>query len=201
MTEQENLIYRANCQKLMHMVGVLYERGYKAIHVAPNFREGTGRWQLLMYNVHYKKEGGLKRVHDWFSNLGLPDVEFREFEKSPCSLTANELADKFIDDHAEWLNESLKYDNDEKFVFWYQALLTTLKEGELVDSSLRSLVGYNQDPTPSYWIVDGVNISIVAKVLPYNIASLKLPITRSVPYYLKLTKATVDKLMSHIGIR
>lgn len=201
MDNEEDLIYRANCQKLMHMVGVLYERGYKAIHVAPNFREGTGRWQLLMYNVHDKKEGRLKLVHQWFADLGLPDVKYTEFEKTPCSLTAVELADKFIEDHAEWLNESLKYDNDEKFALWYQALLTKLKEGELVHSNLRSLVGYNQDPIPSCWVIDGVNFSNVAKIMPYNVASLKLPITRSVPYYLKLTKTSVGKLMSHIGIR
>lgn len=200
MNKEENLIYRANCQKLLHMVGVLYERGYKSIHVAPNFREGTCRWQLLMYNIH-SKEGQLKRVHQWFADLGLPDVEYTKFEKSPCSLTAEELADKFIEDHAEWLNESKQFDNDEKFVLWYQALLSTLKEGELLHSSLRSLVGYNQDPIPSCWIIDGVDFSDVAKVMPYNMASLKLPITRSVPIYLKLTKASVDKLMSHIGIR
>lgn len=161
-------IYVANCQKLLHMIGELYNRGYKSIRPIPDIREGTGRWRLFLLNGN----DYVISVHQWFAELGEPDISYYEYEKIACTLSVNKLADLFIKDHNIWLQESKRNAPNELFADWYQAYLTTLKEG---DSPYTETMDID-----STWLIANTekfrSLKDCSKVIPCDFSSLGLPI-------------------------
>ncbi len=168
MNRENFKIYVANCQNLLHMIGELYNRGYKAIRPIPDIREGTGRWRLLLQNGN----DYVISVHQWFAELGEPDISYYDYEKTACTLSVNQLADLFIKDHNIWLQESKRNTPDELFADWYQAYLTTLKEG---DSPFVETMDID-----SKWLIANTEscsrLNECPKVIPYDFSSLGLPI-------------------------
>lgn len=188
MNNSELEIYTANCQKLLHLVGELYKRGYKSIRPAPNVSDGTGRWRLLLYSG--KPHGIL--VHQWFADLGKPEIPYDEYEKTACPLTVEQLADQFIKDHHLWLQESMfnSVDGellDELFIEWYQIFLTMLEEGDSV--CVDGMDANNEEPR---WLTYNFKfkskLELLQEVIPCDFSSLGLPLSSIVKISSKLLR-------------
>ncbi|HCV3190586.1 TPA: hypothetical protein OV554_003739 [Acinetobacter baumannii] len=165
MKSEDLKIYIENCQNLLHMVGELYKRGYESIQPIPNVREGTGRWRLFLQSG----DSNLIAVHQWFADLGKPELLDSEYEKTQCHLTIKELADKFIEDNGEWLQKSKLNSVNGLFVEWYQVFLTTLKEG---DSAYVATMHDGSKMVYSKWVIQNTESKSV-EVIPCNLSPLK----------------------------
>lgn len=159
--ELEN--YIENCQKLLQMVAVLYDRGYNSIHPIPNIREGTGRWRLFLHSG----ENNVIPVHQWFEELGNRKFQNKDFAKSECSLSTETLADHFIEDNELWLQQSKLNPQLDLFIRWYRALLTSLKKGDLP-------YVFNMD-VDSAWGIESKQFR-TQKVIPCDFLTLQLPL-------------------------
>ncbi|MTC74181.1 hypothetical protein GKR75_07880 [Providencia sp. wls1919] len=170
MNRDEFKIYVGNCQKQLHMLGELYNRGYKSIRPIPDIREGTGRWRLFFHTDN----NYMISVHQWFSELGEPDISWYDYEKTACTLSVNQLADQFIKDHSIWLQESKLNAHDEIFSNWYQSYLTTLKEGDSPFAETMTI--------DSIWLIANTekrrSEEECLKVIPGDFSSLRLPISK-----------------------
>lgn len=187
MNDLEHNIYLENCQKLLRIVGVLFSRGYVSVYPIPCIREGTGRWQLfLFYGDRFLS------MHHWFADLGKPEFQYDEYEKMECPLTIEQLADRFIEDHREWLEGTRSDSGYELFIEWYQLFLTTLKTG---DSPYATGLGDN-----AIWHIENVQsqtgFRVFPTVIPCNFASLGLSHSLRLKLFLiRITKKCMKKIL------
>lgn len=116
----EENFYMTNRQKLLFMVQEIHKRGYEKLRVIPSLSPSGLSWRCL-FIVDTKKEEFI--ASNWIYK------HEKEDSSKEISLTAKELADLFIGENIDFIN-NCKGENEE-YTRWYSQMLNQLRKDEL----------------------------------------------------------------------
>lgn len=108
----EENFYMTNRQKLLFMVQEIHKRGYEKLRVIPSLSPSGLSWRCL-FIVDTKKEEFI--ASNWIYK------HEKEDSSKEISLTAKELADLFIGENIDFIN-NCKGENEE-YTRWYSQML------------------------------------------------------------------------------